>query len=39
MTWRAMPASSDGSPASRRWSAGRNQFQQRSWFADGGCSE
>ena len=32
--WRAitcfvMPAMSEGSPSSRRWSRGRNQFQQR----------
>ena len=26
-TWRVMPARIAGSPASRRWSSGRNQFQ------------
>jgi hypothetical protein len=37
ITWRVMPASSDGSPASRRWWTGRNQFQQPRWLAEAGC--
>ena len=36
MTWRVMPAISEGSPASRRWSSALNQFQHLEMLADAG---
>ena len=33
-----MPASSAGSPAPRRWSAGENQFQHLCAFERGACA-
>jgi hypothetical protein len=38
MTWRVMPAISEGSPWPRRWSLGRNQFQHFAAFALLGCA-
>jgi hypothetical protein len=38
MTWRVMPAISEGSPASRRWSPGLNQFQHRCGLAAPSCA-
>jgi len=38
MTWRVMPAMSDGSPSSRRWSALRNQFQHFDGLASLPCA-
>jgi hypothetical protein len=35
MTWRVMPAISEGSPRPRRWSLGRNQFQHFAAFVTG----
>ncbi len=38
MTWRVMPAISEGSPSSRRWSVARNQFQHLDGFAPLACA-
>src|ERR1700733_15295201 len=38
MTRRVMPAISEGSPSSRRWSAARNQFQHLDGLAPLGCA-
>ena len=37
MICRVIPAMSEGSPWSRRWSCGLNQFQHFDEFADGVC--